>query len=268
MKSRNVVLIFAMTIGLLAMSSLVQAQPGPKHRSEAMELDRVIRVFVLANQLEIQPNAPERPVNFEALSWIGGDYRRLFIRAQGEQSTLESSGGELQLDALFGRLITPFWSVVGGARLDTRPRLTPRISASTGSSNAGSSRVTRGMLGVGFMGLAPGWFELDPILLVSDKGDVSTEIEASFDLLLTQRLIIQPRMELNAAVQAVPEIGLGSGLNDVELEARMRYEFYRKFAPYIGVSWTRRTGGTAAMARSAGEPLSVRTFTAGVRIWR
>ena len=124
------------------------------------------------------------------------------------------------------------------------------------------------MLGVGFMGLAPGWFEVDPIRLVSDNGDVSTEIEASFDLLLTQRLIVQPRLELNAAVQAVPEIGLGSGLNNVELEARMRYEISRKFAPYIGVSWTRLTSGTAANARAAGNPLGVGTFTAGVRVWR
>ena len=127
MKSGRCILCMTMwvvaAVGIyIAAASTAQAQPGPKHRSEAMELDRVIRVFVLANQLEIQPNAPERPVNFEALSWIGGDYRRLFIRAQGEQSTQESSGGQLQLDALFGRLITPFWSVVGGARLDTRPR--------------------------------------------------------------------------------------------------------------------------------------------------
>lgn len=239
--------------------------------SHGMDQDRVIRTFILAEQLEIQPNAAERPVSVEVLSWIGGDYRRLFLRAQGEQSTLGGGDGELQADALMGRLITPFWSAVAGARIDSRPRAARSgVSGAEGqpAPAAPSGRLTRGMVAVGLLGLAPGWFELEPTLLVSNTGDVSLEVESSFDLLLTQRLIVQPRVELNAAVQAVPEIGVGSGLTDVEFGARMRYEIRRKFAPYVGLSWLRRTGATAAMARDAGEPKSVGTITAGLRIWR
>ncbi|MES2521901.1 MAG: copper resistance protein B [Gemmatimonadota bacterium] len=239
--------------------------------SHGMDQDRVIRTFILAEQLEWQPNAAERPVNVEVLSWIGGDYRRLFLRAQGEQSTLGAGGGELQADALFGRLITPFWSTVAGVRVDSRPRVAQ--SGRPGAEGQPASlpttgRLTRGMVAVGLLGLAPGWFELEPTLLVSNTGDVSLEVESSFDLLLTQRLIVQPRLELNAAVQAVREIGVGSGLNDVEFGARVRYEIRRKFAPYVGLSWLRRTGATAAMAHDAGEPKSVGTITAGLRIWR
>jgi copper resistance protein B len=240
--------------------------------SHGMDQDRVIRTFILAEQLEIQPNAAERPVNVEVLSWIGGDYRRLFLRAQGEQSTLGARDGELQADALIGRLLTPFWSAVAGARVDSRPHVARSgLSGVEGppASVVPAGRLTRGMLAVGLLGLAPGWFELEPTLLVSNTGDVSLEVESSFDLLLTQRLIVQPRVELNAAVQAVPEIGVGgSGLTDVEFGARMRYEIRRKFAPYVGLSWLRRTGATAAMARDAGEPKSVGTITAGLRIWR
>ena len=234
---------------------------GP-HGATGMDMDRVIRKFLLADVLELQPTGSEGPVNFEGLAWIGGDYRRLFLRAQGEQPT-DGGGGELQADALYGRLITPFWSAVAGARLDTRPR------AAGGEAGAGDGgRVTRGMLAVGFVGIAPYWFELEPTLYVSQDGDVSAEFETSFDLLFTQRLILQPRFEMNAALQKVPEFGVGAGLNDVEFGARLRYEIRRKFAPYVGVSWTRRTSGTAAMARAAGEPVGDRAILAGVRMWR
>jgi len=234
-----------------------------------MDMDRVIRTYLLADQLEIQPNTPERPVVLEFLGWIGGDYQRLFLRAQGEQSTRTGSGGELRADVLYGRLLTPFWSAVAGVRIDTRQRMTS-VPALTGPSAAatGKSRVTRGMLAVGLEGIAPYWFELEPTIFVSDHGDISAEFESTFDLRFTQRLILQPRLELNAAVQAVPDFGVGSGLNDVEFGARLRYEVRRKFAPYVGVSWQRLTSGTAAQARSAGDKVGSATVAAGVRIWR
>ena len=253
---------------LLSVAPAHAQASGAPHMSE-MLMDRVIRTFILAERLEFQPSSNERAVNVEILSWIGGDYRRLYVRAQGEQSTVGPGKGELQADVLFGRLITPFWSAVAGARLDSRPHMgRTALPAAAGSLPPRVSRLTRGLLAVGLVGLAPGWFELEPTLLVSDAGHVSLEVESSFDLLLTQRLIVQPRIELNAAVQAVPDIGVGSGLNDIEFGARMRYEIRRKFAPYVGVSWLRRTGSTAAMAHTMGESKSVGTITAGVRLWR
>ena len=254
----------------LAPSNRAQAQTPTVDHMGGMAMDRVIRMFMLADQLEVQPNAPERPINFELVSWIGGDYRRVYLRAQGEQSTRVQRGGELQADALYSRLIAPFWSVAGGVRLDTRPRASRPFGWSDLSSwrRESGGRVTRGLLAVGFIGLAPGWFEFEPTLFVSNEGDVSMELETSVDLLLTQRLILQPRVELHGAVQPVREIGVGSGLNSVELGARVRYEVRRKFAPYLGLSWHRRTGATAAMAHEAGESVGVGTITVGVRLWR
>ena len=268
-RARAACLCAAVLVLLIPNGGPVEAQVVPL--SHGMDLDRVVRAFVLAERLEIQPGVSERPVNVEVLSWIGGDYRRLFLRAQGEQSTLGVGGGELKVDALFGRLISPFWSVVAGARVDTRLRTT-RSPLMQGDAQppqfAAPGRLTRGLLAVGLIGLAPGWFELEPTLLVSNAGDVSLELETSFDLLLTQRLIIQPRVEMNAAVQEVPEIGVRSGLNDVEVGARMRYEIRRKFAPYVGVSLLRRTGAAATAARNQGARQSVGTITAGLRVWR
>ena len=269
--------VFAVAVGLLvqlifATAGLAQSAPaGHSERMHGMDMDRVIRTYVLADQLEIRPNVRERPVTVEFLSWIGGDYRRLFFRAQSEIPTEGRGDGELQADVLYGRLLSPFWSAVGGVRVDTRPRASapafPRGDVAR-RELAGRDRVTRGMLAVGLFGIAPYWFEFEPTLFVSEKGDVSAELETSFDVTFTQRLILQPRVELNAAVQAVPAFGIESGLNDVELGARLRYEIRRKFAPYVGVSWHRSTGATAARVKAAGEPISTGGITAGVRIWR
>jgi copper resistance protein B len=257
--------------GLWAVLLLVVTLPGravaqkagqPKHTT-SMELDREVRTFLLADVLEIQPNGPETPINLEGLAWIGGDYRRLYLRARAEQPTVGRGGGDLRADVLYGRLLTPFWSAVAGVHIDTRARAGRDVAGV-----AAGGRVTRANLAIGLLGIAPYWLEAEPTLYVSQDGDVAFDFETSFDLLLTQRLILQPRLELNAAIQEVPEFGVGSGLNDVELGARLRYEIRRKFAPYVGLAWYRRTGGTAAMARAAGAEVGGSVLALGVRVWR
>lgn len=237
------------------------AQTPQPRRTTSMMLDRKIRTFLLADVLDIQPNGAARPVNLEGLGWIGGDYNRLYLRAIGEQPTT-GGGGDLQADVLYGRLISPFWTAVAGARLDTR------AGWEIAAGGSARQRATRGLLAFGLEGLAPYWLEMEPTVFVSQAGDVSARFETAFDLLFTQRLILQPRLEANAAVQRVPEFGVGSGLNDITLGARMRYEVRRKLAPYVGVSWSRRAGGTAAMARASGEPVRSGSVVVGVRLWR
>ncbi|MDP1857994.1 MAG: copper resistance protein B [Gemmatimonadaceae bacterium] len=239
----------------LAAGRAAAQSPGMhgKQGAASMEMDKVRRTFLLADLLEYAPNGDDKLVRFEGLGWIGGDYNRLWLRAEGEQPTARG-GGELDVEALYGRLVSPFWSALAGVRVDTRER--------------GGNRVTRGLLALGFEGLAPYWFALEPTVFVSPKGDISARILTSFDLLFTQRFIIQPRLEMHAAVQKVPEFGVGSGLNDVALGARARYEVRRQFAPYMGVNWLRRTGRTASLARQVGEPVGDFSVVAGVRLWR
>lgn len=248
------------------------SQSGPDRPVASMggmNMDRVIRTYLRADQLEIHPNSPEHPAVLELLGWVGGEHQRLYLRAQGEQPTRAGSGGEFTADVLYGRLLTPFWSGVAGVRIDTRPRMT-KGTVQTGPNAAASAkaRVTRGMLAVGLEGIAPYWFELEPTLFVSDRGDISAEFASTFNLRVTQRLVLQPRLELNAAVQAVPDFGVGSGLNDVEFGMRLRYEVRRKFAPYVGASWHRLMSGTAAQAKAAGGEVGSAAIVAGVRVWR
>src|SRR5690606_33730813 len=113
----------------------------------------------------------------------------------------------------------------------------------------------------------PYFFELEPAIFVSIEGDVSARLEASYDLLITQRLVLTPDIEVNVAAQEVADWGIGSGLGDLELGARLRYEFIREVAPYMGVHWVRRFAGTADFAEAAGAPVSETRFVAGARVW-
>lgn len=208
--------------------------------------------FFLFDKLEYAPDAAGRPLLFDGVGWWGGAHDRLWIRGEAEQAT-SGEGGEAELEVLYGRLVSPFFDAFIGARIDR-----------VWGDGASDSRV---LLSLGLEGLAPLWWELAPSLFVSQDGDISGRLEASYALLFTQRLILDPQVELNVALQDVPEFGVAAGLNDLELSGRLRYEIHRKFAPYVGVSWLRRTGGTAHLARLEGEPVSDVSLVAGLRLW-
>lgn len=224
---------------------------GPAH---GMMMDRARRVFLLTEVFEVAPGDPGTPITLDGTGWIGGDYHRVYLGVDAEQPT---RGREVDLrgDVNYGRLVSPFWSALVGVRVESR------------RGEVGPLR-TRGLLHVGMEGLAPGWFTLEPSLYVSPKGQVSARVAGTTDFLLTQRLIVQPRAELHAVVQRVPEFLYAPGLTDAELSVRLRYEFRRDFAPYIGLSWFRRTGGSAGLARAAGESDRAAGLVAGVRVWR
>ncbi|WP_022835344.1 copper resistance protein B [Salisaeta longa] len=215
----------------------------------AQTSDAKLFAKVLFDQLEYAPAPAGQPISMEAVGWVGGDVNRLWLRAEGAQSTVEHAG-EVEVEALYGRLITPFFDAVVGARVDR-------------SWEGGGQ--TRGHLAVGVQGLAPYKFEVSPTLYVSDEGHVSARFVAAYGFLFTQRLVLEPEVELNAAVQDVPAWGVGSGLNNVNAGVRLRYEVHRKVAPYIGYDHTWRFGETADLA---GGDVSTGALVFGVRLWR
>ncbi len=222
---------------------------GPTETVRAQTMDDTPRAFLLFHKLEYVPQPAEQPVELEATSWIGGDVNRLWLRAHGEQSTLHREG-EAEVEALYGRLISPFFDFVAGVRADRR---------------WGAGGHTRGFLAVGLQGLAPYQFEIEPTLYVSQAGDVSAQFAASYHVLFTQRLKLESELETKIALQEVPEWGVGTGVNDLGLGARLRYEFHRKFAPYVGYDHSWAFGETADLA---GGDASSGAFVFGVRIWR
>jgi copper resistance protein B len=231
-------------IALMPIINRVSAQEPPIH-------DHPIRSFVLVDQLEYGFPKDTNGLRFNGLSWIGGDYNRLWINTEGTKASkgpLEDTDVQL----LYGRLIAPFWDLQGGVRY-FRPR---------------ANAPSRGSAVFGITGLAPYRFEVQGASFISNKGEVSGRVELEYELYMSQRLVAQPRFETNVAVQRVPELGIGRGINDAELGLRLRYEFKREFAPYVGVSWTNRFFETADFARARGDNVRSLGLVVGIRMWR
>src|SRR5919197_2594004 len=227
--------------------------PPPPKTWPTPVADRPIIGYLLVDQLEYQRNPGAGTLRWEAEGWVGGDYNKLWVKTEGDQGLSGDTGGEAEGQLLYSRLISPFFYFQVGGRYQ-------RVSGN-------GSDHSRGFGVIGVQGLAPYWFNIEPALFISQDGDVSARLEAEYDLLLTQRLIAQPRLEVNVAAQEVKKFGVGKVFNDVELGLRLRYEIRRQFAPYIGVSWTRPRGDTAALARREGSPVDTVAFVVGVRLW-
>ncbi|MCL7744386.1 copper resistance protein B [Guyparkeria hydrothermalis] len=208
----------------------------------------------LIDRLEYAAGDDEDSVNWEFQGWYGGDYNRVMVKGEGEDTVSGGSGGEIEkLDLLYSRLISAFWSIQGGVGY--------QLEYGPGPDH------DRGFAVIGLQGLAPYWFEIDTNLRVSDEGDTSMDFEAEYDVQLGQRVVFQPRLATSYAFDKVEEFGVGQGINNVKLGVRLRYEIKREFAPYIGVSWNRKLGDTADMAEAEGEDTSDFRVLAGVRMW-
>ena len=204
--------------------------------------------MILFDLAEFQARPGGNGYRWESDAWFGGDIDRLQIKTEGEGS-FGKPIEDFEVQALYSRAISPFWNAHIGLRHDIVPN------------------PSRTYAVVGVEGMAPYWLHATGQLFVSDKGDVRVRLEGSYDARITQRLIFQPRFELNLSAQDMPAIGVGSGLTSFEVGARLRYEFRREFAPYIGVEWSGKTGDTAHYARLVGDKPNAVNLVAGIRFW-
>lgn len=202
---------------------------------------------VMLNLAEAQFHDGETSYRWDGEAWIGGDINRFVIKSEGEAARADVDSAEVQ--ALYSRAITPYFDVQIGVRQDFEPQ----------------PRRTYAVLGA--EGVAPYWFEVNGALFVSNHGEVLGRLEGTYDLRLTQRLILQPRAETNLSADTIPEIGIGSGVSNVELGLRLRYDISRQFSPYVGVSFDRKLGDTADFARARGEDPSQTSVVLGIRTW-
>lgn len=210
--------------------------------------------LLLFDELEVAAGRDGRPVGLNAVGWIGGAYNRLWARSEGEYATSRGDG-EGDVEVFYGHLVHPYWDALIGARVDARW--------------GNGTHRSRQLLAVGLQGLAPLRFEFEPTVYLSTKGDVSARLETSYQFLFTQRVVAEPELKLNVAGQSVPEFNIGSGLTDIELGTRIRYEIRREVAPYIGLSWSRAAGSTAGLIRRAGgSPNGGLAAVVGARLWK
>ena len=210
-------------------------------------MDQGIFAHAIFNQLEGRWNGSNTEFRWEGQGWIGTDYDKLWIKSEGTLRKGALDDGQQQF--LYSRAVTTYFDLQGGLRSDI------------------DSRPTRNWAAFGFQGLAPYFFDLEVTGFVSGEGHLAGKLEASYDLLLTQRLILQPQIELNVYSKPDPARLVGAGFSDIDTGLRLRYEFDRKFAPYIGVVYQGKFGQTANFARQAGESTGDFRFAVGVRVW-
>ena len=207
-----------------------------------------INSMVIAERFEVSTSDGEDALVWEGQGWRGTDTDKLWVKTEG--GYVDGGGteeGELQV--LYSHAVSAFWDLQAGARYDIE------------------SSPNRSYFVIGAQGLAPYWFEVDTALFLSDQGKVSARFEAEYELFLTQRLILQPRLELNVAASADNDRRIGSGLFISVAELRLRYEIRREFAPYIGLSWGGDFGDTADQVERVGDDPRELSLVAGIRVW-
>ncbi|ABA75549.1 copper resistance protein B precursor [Pseudomonas fluorescens Pf0-1] len=209
--------------------------------------DSAINTYFLADKLEWQDADDASTLAWDLSGWIGGDIDRLWLRSEGERSNGKTEDAEIQ--ALWGHAISPWWDVVSGVRQDFKPGAPQTWAA------------------FGLQGMALYNFEAEATAFLGENGQSAVRLEGDYDILLTNRLILQPTAELNVYGKNDPQRGIGSGLSNTEAGLRLRYEIRREFAPYIGVTWNRTYGRTADYAREEGEDRSEARLVLGVRLW-
>jgi len=241
-----------------------RALEGPLHAADsiwgedtmaaAREANRQMHGAMSTGMLLIERLEARLPVEggeegylWDAQGWYGNDIDKFVLKSEGE-GAFGGSVEDAEIQALWGHAIGPYFDLQAGVRLDLEPE-------------------TRSHLALGVQGLAPYMFHVDLAAFLSDRGDVTARLEGEYDQKITQRLILQPRVELELAAQDIPERGIGAGITKIEPGLRLRYEIVREFAPYVGVEYEAKLGETADIARAEGEDPSGFKFLIGVRAW-
>jgi copper resistance protein B len=224
-----------------------------REMADTMQMDDTTRFGkVMFDQLEWRDGgAGESRAAWDAQGWYGGDYDKLWVKTEGNYVASGPENGlrEASVDVLWNRVISRWWNTQAGGHQDL---------------GQGASRTWAAF---GVQGLAPQWFETEATVYASDEGRTAARLKAQYDLLLTQRLVLQPYLEANLHGRPDPRQQIGSGLSDLQVSVRLRFELRREFAPYVGVVWLRRFGGTADFVRAAGGEASEVALAAGLRAW-
>lgn len=204
--------------------------------------------IVMADRLETQYRDDEETFVWDLQGYYGGDLNKLYLKTEGDYSFEADEVEEAEIQALWSRAVSPYWDVQAGLRYDVEPD-------------------GLGHAVLGLQGLAPYLFEVDTAAFLSEDGDLTARAEVEYELLFTQRLILQPRLEANASAQGIPERNIGSGLTSIDAGLRLRYEVKRELAPYVGIEWQKSFGDTADIIEAAGGDSEGTAFVIGVRGW-
>ena len=250
-----ILLLIGLTLCLVSQTARAQTGQLPSNPSKQIPSmmppveDNQIFTHVRFDQFEGRTDGSNSNLRWDGEGWIGTDISRLWLKSEGFAGNGKVDDGDVE--AFYDHPIprTRYFDAQIGVREDL---------------DSGPHR-TWGAIGI--EGLAPYFFHIAPTLYFRDGGHVAGRLTTTYDLLITQRLIAQPELEMNFYSKDDVQRLIGSGLSDLDTGLRLRYEFSRKFAPYIGFAYTRKFGDTAILSRQAGETTSAPSLVFGVRFW-
>ncbi|MBL8265695.1 copper resistance protein B [Steroidobacter sp.] len=202
--------------------------------------------MVLLDRLEWRKVDDANALIWDGQAFYGNDYNKLWFKTEGERVDGEE---EIRTELLWDRIFSRWWSVQAGVRHDF------------------AEGPERTWAALGLQGLAPYFFEVEATFYVGEEGRTAARFSGEYDLLLTQRLVLQPEVEFDIYGKDDAANAIGAGLSDAEVGLRLRYEIRREFAPFVGVVWSRQFGKTADLARAAGHDTSDVQLVAGLRVW-
>ena len=203
--------------------------------------------MVLLDQLEYAYSAHGNSVFLDGQAWYGKSFEKLWVKAEGDVSRGRLS--DLRTEALWDHAMTTYWGTQLGVRHDF---------------GEGPERTWAAF---GVQGLAPYWFDTEATLYVGEGGRTAGRLEFEYEELLTQKLILQPKVELNLYGRDDPRRAIGQGLSDAEFGLRLRYEIQRQIAPYVGIAYRQRYGHAADFVRARGEHTDELQFVVGLHAW-
>lgn len=244
-------LVAALIIALALSPQVVEAQDHTGAPSEAAPFgapvdDQHVWFHVIIEEFEGRLGS-ESSFRWDGEAWMGTDTHRLWIKSEGELESGKVADGQHEI--LYDTPISTYFDLQAGLRYDL------------------DDRAGRGWAAFGVEGLSQYFFHVSATVYASDRGHFAAKLFAAYDLLLTQRLILQPTLEANLYTKADPKRLVGSGFSDLDLGLRLRYEISRKFAPYVGVAYEKKFGQTGRLAAAEGEKTDALRFTVGVRTW-
>ena len=239
----------AILIASTPLASAAAAQETPKDWPSPVNDNQVFTKLML-DRLEVRDGQYGTLSYWEGEAWTGGDINKLWLKSEG--GVRKGRVDEADLQAFYSRAIAPFWDLQLGARHDFGTHRGP-----------GRDRAAFGV-----KGLAPYRFDMDITGYLGDSGRAGARFKVKYELLLTQRLVLTPELEINAYTKQDPSFGTGAGLSDMDAGIRLRYVIRREIAPYIGVAWTNKYGGTASLARADSEVVHDTYAVIGIRVWR
>lgn len=216
-----------------------RAAAFPALATEHAHGDRMIAMLTV-DRLEAWSHDGEPGQHWALQGWVGGDLQRVWLRSEGEREDGRLASGDIE--ALYGRSVAPWWDVVVGVRHDLGPG--PR----------------RDWAALGVQGVSPYKFEVEATAYLGENGRSAARFEAEYDVLLTNRLILQPSIEAELRDRRDVGADIGAGLSKAEAGLRLRYEIVRRFAPYVGLVHERRTHADGADSRET-------RVVGGVRLW-